>query len=83
MRRLDKVVVELTHEGIEPSPILIDGFQDDRAAMTPDTHLFAAKAKVLWKADRLRPSGPEQFCRFHTHRLFDAIDIYQELCAAM
>jgi hypothetical protein len=69
--RLNEILVERSDHGIEPAPIVARRLEDDRAASAPDTHLLAAKAKLLRQPDRLGPPRPEEprfcHCRLQCH----------------
>jgi hypothetical protein len=58
---LNEILVELTRDSVEPTPILWNRLKNHGVAMTPNSDFLAPEAKVFRQAYRLRPALPEQF----------------------
>jgi hypothetical protein len=61
----NEIVIELAYDGIEPSPVFSEGFEDDRRAATPYSDLCPGKPDVFWKSNHLRLPVPEKLRRSH------------------
>jgi hypothetical protein len=60
-----EVVVQSTHDLIQPPPIIGQRLEDDGAAVTPNPDRLALKAKLSRKSHGLRSAGPEELRRLH------------------
>src|SRR6266849_4477612 len=69
-----KVLIELTDDGVQPSPVLSQRLEDDGIAVPANANLLAFETKVFRQSHRLRASRPENFRSFHDHYLMSYIN---------